>query len=122
MQLAFLLIALGFGFKVFAEATSNPKKRIKQIGQFVGGFITTLPTNDGSVLLLGDSNRNGTINVGDALKAANMAVGKTDPAYIPLGRGVDNADVNGDGWITTADANLIANYAGHLINSFPRVL
>ena len=39
MQLAFLLIALGFGYKVFVEATSNPKKRVKQIGQFVGGFI-----------------------------------------------------------------------------------
>ena len=39
MQLALLLIALGFGYKIFVEATSNPKKRVKQIGQLVGGFI-----------------------------------------------------------------------------------
>ena len=39
MQLAFLLIALGFGYKIFVEATSQGKKRVKQIGQFVGGFI-----------------------------------------------------------------------------------
>ena len=39
MQLAFLLIALGFGYKIFVEATGQGKKRVKQIGQFIGGFI-----------------------------------------------------------------------------------
>lgn len=36
MQLALLLIALGFGFKIYAEANTNPKKLVKQIGRFVG--------------------------------------------------------------------------------------
>ena len=39
MQLALLLIALGFGYKIFVEATSQGKKRVKQIGQLIGGFI-----------------------------------------------------------------------------------
>jgi hypothetical protein len=39
MQLALLLIALGFGYKIFVEAAGQGKKRIKQIGQLVGGFI-----------------------------------------------------------------------------------
>ena len=39
MQSALLLIALGFGYKIFAEASSNGKKRVKQLGQLVGSVI-----------------------------------------------------------------------------------
>jgi len=39
MQSALLLIALGFGFKIFAEASSNNKKRVRQLGQLVGNVI-----------------------------------------------------------------------------------
>ena len=39
MQLALLLIAMGFGYKIYIEATSQAKKRLKQIGQFVGIFM-----------------------------------------------------------------------------------
>ncbi len=48
MQSALLLIALGFGFKIFAEASSNNKKYVKRLGQFVGivimvtSFVVTL--------------------------------------------------------------------------------
>ena len=33
------LIALGIGFKVYAEASANQKKSLKQLGRLVGGFI-----------------------------------------------------------------------------------
>ena len=39
MHSALLLIALGFGYKIFAEASSNGKKRVKQLGQLVGSVI-----------------------------------------------------------------------------------
>ncbi len=39
MQSALLLIALGFGFKIFAEASSNNKKNVKRLGQLVGIII-----------------------------------------------------------------------------------
>lgn len=39
MQTALLLIALGFGFKIFAEASANAKKSVKQLGRLVGIVI-----------------------------------------------------------------------------------
>ncbi len=39
MQTAFLLIALGFGFKIFAEASANAKKSVRQLGRLVGIVI-----------------------------------------------------------------------------------
>ena len=39
MKTALFLIALGFGFKVFAEATANPKKSLKKLGRAVGATI-----------------------------------------------------------------------------------
>ena len=39
MRTALLLIALGFGFKIFAEASTNAKKSVKQVGRFVGIVI-----------------------------------------------------------------------------------
>ena len=39
MHSGLLLIALGFGFKIFAEASSNNKKRLRQLGQLIGVFI-----------------------------------------------------------------------------------
>lgn len=39
MDTALLLIALGFGFKIFAEASSNNKKQLKQLGRAVGVVI-----------------------------------------------------------------------------------
>ena len=39
MRTALLLIALGFGFKIFAEASTNAKKSVKQLGRIVGVFI-----------------------------------------------------------------------------------
>jgi len=42
MQTALLLIALGFGFKVFADASKNPKKTIRAIGRLVGIIMMIL--------------------------------------------------------------------------------
>ena len=39
MQTGLLLIAMGFGFKVYAEASANGKKTIRQIGRLVGAFM-----------------------------------------------------------------------------------
>ncbi len=39
MQSVLLLIALGFGFKIFAEASEKQKKPIKQLGRLVGIII-----------------------------------------------------------------------------------
>ena len=39
MQAALLLIALGFGFKIFADATANNKKSVRQLGRVVGAVI-----------------------------------------------------------------------------------
>ena len=39
MKVALLLIAMGFGFKIFAEASTNAKKSIKNLGRLVGAFI-----------------------------------------------------------------------------------
>ena len=36
MNTALLLIALGFGYKIFAEASVNAKKSLKQLGRLVG--------------------------------------------------------------------------------------
>lgn len=38
MKTALFLIALGFGYKVFAEATANGKKSLRQIGRLIGAF------------------------------------------------------------------------------------
>ena len=42
MKGALLLIALGFGFKIFAEASVNPKKSIKQLGRLIGTTIMVI--------------------------------------------------------------------------------
>lgn len=42
MQSALLLIALGFGFKIFAEASEKQKKSIKQLGRLVGIIIMVI--------------------------------------------------------------------------------
>lgn len=42
MQSALLLIALGFGFKIFAEASEKQKKSIKQLGRLVGIVIMVI--------------------------------------------------------------------------------
>ena len=39
MHSGLLLIAMGFGFKIFAEATANGKKTVRQIGRLVGIFM-----------------------------------------------------------------------------------
>lgn len=39
MNTALLLIALGFGFKIFAEAGKSGEKSVKSLGRMVGGFI-----------------------------------------------------------------------------------
>lgn len=39
MKIALLLLALGFGFKIFAEASTMAKKSLKQLGRAVGLFI-----------------------------------------------------------------------------------
>ena len=39
MRTALLLIALGFGFKIFAEASSNAKKSVRRLGRVVGSII-----------------------------------------------------------------------------------
>lgn len=36
MQIGLLLIALGFGFKIFAEASTHAKKSVKQLGRVIG--------------------------------------------------------------------------------------
>jgi len=42
MQTALLLIALGFGFKIFAEASANNKKSVKQLGRLIGIIIMVI--------------------------------------------------------------------------------
>ena len=39
MHSGLLLIALGFGYKIFAEASVNPKKSMKKLGRLVGIVI-----------------------------------------------------------------------------------
>ena len=39
MQTAFLLIALGFGFKIFSEAFSAHSKIVRKLGQAVGAIM-----------------------------------------------------------------------------------
>lgn len=39
MNTALLLIALGFGFKIFAEAGQLEGKSVKTLGRVVGGFV-----------------------------------------------------------------------------------
>lgn len=39
MDTALLLIALGFGFRIFSEASANNKKQLKQLGRAVGVVI-----------------------------------------------------------------------------------
>ncbi len=39
MNTALLLIALGFGFKIFAEAGKFGEKSVKRLGRFVGIFM-----------------------------------------------------------------------------------
>ena len=42
MKIGLLLIALGFGYKIFAEATVNPKKTLKKLGRVVGIIMMVL--------------------------------------------------------------------------------
>ncbi|GEM_PF-1760090 len=42
MELALLLIALGFGYKIFLEGSAQTKKNAKQIGRLVGLVIMIL--------------------------------------------------------------------------------
>ena len=42
MYIAFLLFALAVGYKVFADASKNPKKTVKDVGRAVGIFIMVL--------------------------------------------------------------------------------
>ncbi len=100
---------------VTGEGTVNGIDAIL-VANYYGGMITQFPKTDGSTLLLGDANRNGTVNIGDSVVIGNHVAGTAKIT----GRALDNADVDGDGKITNNDATLVANYAGCLINSFPR--
>ena len=42
MQTALLLIALGFGFKIFSDASEKQKKSVKQLGRVVGVVMMAL--------------------------------------------------------------------------------
>ena len=42
MELALLLIALGFGYKVFIDGSAQTKKELKQIGRLVGLLMMIL--------------------------------------------------------------------------------
>ncbi len=42
MKLALFLLTLGFGYKIYADASVNSKKRIKQLGQVVGAGMMIL--------------------------------------------------------------------------------
>jgi Na+/proline symporter len=39
MKIGLLLIALGFGYKIYAEANSAAKKKLKALGRAVGIFM-----------------------------------------------------------------------------------
>ena len=58
MQLALLLIASGFGYKIFAEATAHPKKRVKKLGQIVGLVMIVIGLGT-SVLMISYGLKNG---------------------------------------------------------------
>ena len=39
MKIGLLLLALGFGYKIFNEASGNAKKSIRQLGRIIGIYI-----------------------------------------------------------------------------------
>jgi hypothetical protein len=42
VKLALLLIALGYGFKLYVEANSITKKKLKKLGRWIAGFIMVI--------------------------------------------------------------------------------
>ena len=94
---------------------------------FIIGFHPTLGTAEdlsdsafsitsAPIIFLGDTNLDGLVNIGDALRIANHVSG----AASLTGQTLDNADVDGDGNITGTDSTLVAHWAGCLIADFPR--
>jgi len=39
MKVALLLIALGFGYKIYAEACQNRSKKVRRLGQIISSII-----------------------------------------------------------------------------------
>jgi hypothetical protein len=52
MSFGLLLIALGFGYKIYVEASLNSKKRLKKLGRLVGGSMMGLSTIVAAGMLL----------------------------------------------------------------------
>ena len=69
-----------------------------------------------STYKIGDINRDGTVNVLDAIVAQKLASEKAtiDDEQMYLG------DVNNDGTVDVIDATLIQKYAAEKINTFPK--
>ena len=77
-------------------------------------FLSTNAFNEQSLLLLGDVNNDGFIDIVDALLTAQYYVGLDPTGFHP-----ELADVNADGFIDIVDALLIAQYYVGLIDTFP---
>ena len=73
------------------------KKNAKLVVKFSG-------TGQGSVVLIGDSNNDGEVDIADAVQIVNYVVGKATPAFNEKA-----ADVNNDGVVDIADAVRIVN-------------
>lgn len=80
-------------------------------------FGTVLMSFGQEVTLFGDVNRDGSINILDALKGAQYSAGGAPEESIDLWA----ADVNIDGFVNIIDALAIARYSADLIPSLPIV-
>jgi len=67
-------------------------------------------------IVTGDVNNDGAVTVGDALKIQLHADGTT----LLTGQSLINGDVTGEGTVNGIDALIVAQYAGGLIQKFPK--
>jgi hypothetical protein len=95
-------------FTFICEANTTDKDRVDRLEIFapetdeMSRIIYVLQTDD--ILLLGDSNGDGVIDVSDYIGIANRILGQT-----PVGFNEQAADVNGDGVIDVSDYIGVAN-------------
>ncbi len=104
---------------VFFELNDNDKNIYfvcieNETDEYSGDNSDYILINRDKVNLLGDVNKDGNINVADALIISRYDVGLTELDGSQLAVG----DVNGDGSVTVADALIISRYDVGLIDSF----
>ena len=84
------------------------KTKAKLVVKFSG-------TNQGTSVLVGDSNEDSEVDIADAVNIVNYVVGKTTPAFNDKA-----ADVNNDGVVDIADAVRIVNLVVGKIDALAR--